>query len=153
MLNIYSLGPHSELMPPREPLVKASFVSVYRHMSPDEINNEVLAGRLRWVFNLAVNQAGALPDYRFWVREVTGDHVRHLTVEAVLGEILYWQVQFQPGQLCQLLSVSRASLLRLREQLGGRLKRGGAVYERAGVEQFLKGRLYNVRDYSSPARN
>lgn len=153
MLNLYPLRPGAGIHSGREPLVKLSFVCVVRGVSREEVNHLVWEGKLRWVFNVAVNQGGPFPDYRFWVREIQGDRVKRLTVEEVVAEILGGSRRFHSGPLCQLLSISRTSLKRLRGQLGGELLRNRAEFERVAVEQFLKGRLYNGDNYGARARN
>jgi len=129
----------------RSPLLKTAVVAAHRGISTREIYEEVAAGTLRWVFNLATSGKGAMPDYRFWSHEIAGEDVHRVRVETVIREILGMRGQFRSGELCILLSISRPTLKLLRAQLGGRLGRRGsacAYFERAGVERFLRNRLH-----------
>jgi hypothetical protein len=136
--------PHLKLaLSERSPLLKIAVVSAHRGVPNREIYEEVAAGTLRWVFNVAAAGRGGMPDYRFWSPEIAGENIQRIRVETVIRKILGERARFRPGELCVLLAISRPTLKLLRGQLGGHLSRRGraAYFRRAGVEKFLRGRL------------
>jgi hypothetical protein len=122
------------------PLMKVAVVSAFRGTDAQGIYGQVAEGRLRWVFNFAVNPGGMIPDYRFWHPEITGGKLRCVTLDLVIDDILGRQGCFKTCELGLRLSVSRATLARLRDELGGQLLRPSTLFERAGITDFLKQR-------------
>ena len=131
---------------PRVPLVKLDTVIAARGENGHIIERYVEQGRLRWVFNVAVKLHG-MRDLRFWSREVSAfaasqreelAALHAADVRSVLNEILGDHLEFLPGDICLLLGISRATLMRLRDELHAP---GGHSFSRAGLEHFLKQRL------------
>jgi hypothetical protein len=131
---------------PRVPLVKLDTVIAARGENAHIIEKYVEQGRLRWVFNVAVKLHG-MRDLRFWNREVSAfaatqrdelAAIHAADLRAVLNEILGDRQEFPPGDICLLLGIRRATLMRLRDEL---LAPGGHSFPRAGLERFLKRRL------------
>lgn len=147
-ITLVSVGPAPLLAPlhlplsPRVPLVKLDTVIAARGEPGHIIEKYVDQGRLCWVFNVAVKLHG-MRDLRFWSREVfafaamlreelAALHAAHIS--SVLKEILGDRQEFSPGDICLLLGISRATLMRLRHEL---LAPGGHNFPRIGLEQFL----------------
>ena len=130
----------------RAPLVKLDTVIAARGENAHVIEKFVEEGRLRWVFNVAVKAHG-MRDLRFWSREVSAfaasqrdelAAIHGADLRAVVNEILGDRRQFSSGDMCLLLGVRRATLMRLR---GALLAPCGHLFPRAGLESFLKRRL------------
>jgi hypothetical protein len=125
---------------PRTVLVKVDSVMDTRGVSADKIFEMADGDGLQWVWNVAVNPKSKIRDLRFWAREVIAPEMtRGLSLEQVIAFILGDRKIFHAGDVCQLLRVRRPTLRSLRKMLGGKLQsRGGALFPRAGLFEFLK---------------
>jgi hypothetical protein len=130
----------------RVALVKLDTVIAARGEYDYRILEHVDSGRLRWVFDLAT-KPGGMRDLRFWNREVSAfaategaelAAVRAADPRSVVNAILGGSQEFQPGEICLLLGISRPTLRQLRGEMTAT---GRKRFPRAGLEQFLKRRL------------
>ena len=141
---------------PRVQLVSADYIATMFGVSKEAVHDnntgwkraecdEALA--YRWVFNVASDQ-NVKRELRFWSREVSDPRgTRSLQLEEVIRAMVPRR-DVVPGQFCglrnwevgDLLRVSRAVLLELREELQARPHNGGIYVPRAALEDFFRRR-------------
>lgn len=139
-------------------LIDISGVLALTNLSYDKIHH-LVKGRghshpgFQWVWNFATKSSGERC-LRFWRREVEdASTVSQLSMDDVLPRILPLGRQtFQAGQVKNLFSLNPTLLMRLRGQLGGRLRPGGSVFTRIGLERFLSARWVGAAIHRPAAR-
>jgi hypothetical protein len=127
---------------PRTVLVPVDSVMDARGVSADKVFEMADGDGLQWVWNVAVNPKAKIRALRFWAREIAApETTRDMRLDQVISLILGDRKNFHSGDVCHLLRVRRPTLLALRRQLGGKLqRRGGAIFPRAGIQNFLQTR-------------
>lgn len=128
-------------------LIKVDTVKHFTGLSADAIyeraDGDSIFGGYAWVWNVAVDPAGEQRDLRFWAREIVApETVRGWDLERVIKSILpVKRSQYPAGEVyTTLLSISRPSLMRLREELNGALGANSSFFPREGLEKFLRSR-------------
>lgn len=112
-----------------------------RGVSADVVYEMADGDGLQWVWNFAVNPKGKIRCLRFLAREVIApETTRNLRLDEVLALILGDRKNFHAGEACQLLRVRRPTLGKLRDQLAGKLRSGGAFIPSSGLRDFLRNR-------------
>lgn len=131
----------------RAVLIKVDSVMDLLGKSADEVyeladGGTLLAPGLKFVFNLAADPDGDIRDLRFWTREIIAPaSVAKWSVDQALDSILpNARTRFQAGEVTQLLHVRRPTLMRLREELQGKLAANSSFFERTALVSFLKRR-------------
>ena len=133
------------------PLADIKGVRLLTRKSDDAIykmsdGGDLVEGRYQWVWNVAVNPAGEIPDLRWWIGEVCApDRQQKLTLAQVINFILPAnRREFPAGEVRSLLLVSRPTLMELRAELLGDLRDGGSFYPRAGLVKFFTTRWFGA---------
>ena len=133
------------------PLADIKGVRLLTRKSDDAIykmsdGGDLVEGRYQWVWNVAVNPHGEIPDLRWWIGEVLAPKRQaELTLAQVINFILPPQRrEFPAGEVRSLLLVSRPTLAELRAELLGDLRDGGSFYPRTGLVKFFTARWFGA---------
>ena len=133
------------------PLADIKGVRLLTRKSDDAIykmsdGGDLVEGSYQWVWNVAVNPHGEIPDLRWWIGEVLAPKRQaELTLAQVINFILPPQRrEFPAGEVRSLLLVSRPTLAELRAELLGDLRDGGSFYPRTGLVKFFTARWFNA---------
>ncbi|MEI8288797.1 MAG: hypothetical protein WCH99_04945 [Verrucomicrobiota bacterium] len=126
------------------PLADIKGVRLLTRKSDDAIykmsdGGDLVEGSYQWVWNVATNARGTIPDLRWWIGEVVAaKRQADLTLAQVINFILPpHRREFPAGEVRSLLLVSRPTLMELRAELLGDLRDGGSFYPRPGLVKFF----------------
>ena len=135
------------------PLADIKGVRLLTRKSDDAIykmsdGGDLVEGSYQWVWNVATDPQGAIPDLRWWIGEVLAPKKQTaLTLAEVIEFILpKSRREFPAGEVRSLLLVSRPTLMELRAELLGDLRAGGSFYPRSGLVKFLSTRWLGRAD-------
>jgi hypothetical protein len=114
-----------------------------RGININQVNELVESGKLLWVFNVG-RQAGETHNrnLRFWLPEILdSSEVADLKLENVIQKILPLNRQnFNGSELCQWFLISRQTVHRLGQKIGGVVKNRVLRVERNQLADYLSER-------------
>jgi len=116
---------------------------LHRDVIHERATGSSLFDGYRWVWNIAPDREGELPLLRFWTREIIApETTRRLSLDQVIKSILPTKrLTYHTGEVeTTILSISGQTLMRLREELNGKLATNSSFFPREGLEKFLRTR-------------
>lgn len=137
----------------RTPLAKADFVSLFTGQPVRTVFQRAAGGSapgtaLQWVFNVATNPRGKIRSLRFWVPEFAqSPQPKVQSLEAVIKLILpVSRREFPADEVQAILQVRHNTLLQLRRELNGQVRKHKTFYPRAGLVTFFRSRWLGAAD-------
>lgn len=131
----------------RTVLVDVNTVRATRGVDAETIFTQTQKGKLIWVFDVATRLANrsvedAVAELRFWAKEIIApETVAKIQIKQVLNQIIPLKRDWFHGtEVAHLLLVSRPTVMRLRQELGGEIVRGSIRVKRAGLVRFFEQR-------------
>lgn len=119
-------------------LLEASIKTVY-----DRADGGDRAGNaLQWVWDIKTNPKGKIRELRFWVPELKNPQATaRLTLDEVITEILpETRREFHAGEVCRFLQLRAPTLMLLRGELDGEVRRNSGYFPRPGLVKFFRSR-------------